>query len=543
MDAICFWAVKISSIGGRIMLLRGKKYLFVTPYTSPFLRISKQALFHEKQQRKTSKTTKLLERFRSRHSGKGAAGPSATLQTTTTQNTPAQNTPLPSTPKDTNIDTLYPLEQFEHKMLKEEQEAGHCGVYELQKIPAFSLKNRSAQIRTKDSFVVYLPKAEDMVENAKRKSKPLCRCDVVKKRTLMHRDLMTTLLKRALVVSHPPRAAPLSAQTIATPFPSRKGKEPMLQQQQQKKQQRQSLTNFLDVVRDWETTTEEDPWKQIWSEEEIETMWANPWDSETAAWIPDQDPETQQEKSQRFDKIQFLRLQLVQIWNLVEPSTSTAEMTLETVLKQLRDRTPCVLPENPAEIARLCQQAEQGLQKRITALQAFLAKSRGRQRLLQAIVDMVTIMKRMRTIGGLSKGGGGANEEEAEEEEEAGNDQTAAREDDRSTTAGRTRTSEREDGSEHEEPQASTSSNPMARLQNPHQLQMVESELMMDKQQCKLVEEILSGMKTALEILGRANRCVSEMDLASLSAPQEEALKVDELDFSEEQYVVKSVAL
>lgn len=208
--------------------------------------------------------------------------------------------------------------------------------------------------------------------NYTSKKEPLilpCRCEIVKRRALMHAELLTLLLKRTI-----------QAHTLAAkPFKSRKGKEKATDiswwNEPMKNQQREE--------------------KSIWLQDEIEDNWMLP----VSSAVPLDDQQSPYIRW-RLELMQTLSLNLCQHWHLLpkraigseSAASPFANLTVaEWMNLPFRDGPllrPFMEPDNFQASSLSFEQAETELKRRIKLFEDALKEQRARVRLFQAIARM-----------------------------------------------------------------------------------------------------------------------------------------------------------
>jgi hypothetical protein len=153
-----FKAVKVGGLGATVTLVRGRKYLLITPYQSPVLSLTDR---HNKRTSNTS-ATKGRKRARSTSSSPYHRGPfnrnaQPSSSVSSQPNTFAKDEKLDiaaSHPHET-----YQWDVFERYMARESDRSqrGRCGLYELFRVEDVSSINLAALKRNRNAMLVCLP--------------------------------------------------------------------------------------------------------------------------------------------------------------------------------------------------------------------------------------------------------------------------------------------------------------------------------------------------------------------------------------------------
>lgn len=574
-NIIAFRARKVGSIGGHVQLRPGKRYLFVTPYASPYTTLWARIAVRErsvvpsgqnhvrnfrKRMAVAVSESRSVSPRRAMHSGTSTSAHTSSSRTHGDEDrTPTASTPQLKQRSLNRMDLLYPWDAFERAMAKEmSPDGGRCGLYELQRVRHTQRSERGRDFGSRTSFTVCLPGdgGEENVEAAQDetlaepdetpKIPPCCRCDVLKQRMLVHREIIAHLLSEA------GRPA--------------KGKE-----KRPASEQRQRLDEALDSIYSDKKRNAAPPTNRIWNDDEIDAMWANPWGNE-AVWRRDvsvderavavEEKEDDDARRTRHTELSRLRLALFMQWKLLPASTSSMDVpkqTLSELLLALRGSTDIpassVTIDDCDFIATFAPRAEQELRRRVNAIRADMTKSKARLRLLTAIGDMLRMMRRVRTsvrqvaddvdddVGVNSDDRRDGDDENEEDGRGAGDDENdgdgrGAGDDENEDNASRASTHGTHVDNTPARPipvpptPRLPPANPLAQLQARYNLQTIHAERMAEQDFIASVEQILALMEQSLEALCETNRQLGESagegDIAS---------SVEELSLSTQQLI------
>lgn len=223
-----FIAKKISNLGATVSLQRARKYLIVTPYQSPLVPLIR---------RQHKKASNRSRRGRTRSRKNSLWNQLYPNETPNEQQGQEGHENEMSRPKHHEVHTAYPYTVFDQIMIEQDQnQQGKCGLFEMKPVENPETLNLNA-IRNSDSmFLLCLPSDDDSasknktndhesqqrkaadgdvppesdtilealnggpsVEKKKEmKQPPICRCEIVRFKALLHRELLAKLLNRNL---------------------------------------------------------------------------------------------------------------------------------------------------------------------------------------------------------------------------------------------------------------------------------------------------------------------------------------------------------
>lgn len=236
-DGNYYRAVKIGYLGSTVALFRGRKYLIVTPYSSPVSKLDlvehggnpvhKSSSNSEKRKSNESLDIPFRKKIRNDRliEEKAPCYGKTSLHATSTN----------SSPRPASLHETYPFDLFERNMQLQDSRNGRCGLYELHKIENISSIDLKEYSYRRDILLVCMSKSHrvgcehGLVEEAidyrqctlplefsnisprtsnackqpieKDKSlsvhRPaICRCEIVRKKAYMHIELLGKFLKK-----------------------------------------------------------------------------------------------------------------------------------------------------------------------------------------------------------------------------------------------------------------------------------------------------------------------------------------------------------